>query len=193
MYRERGISWVNPVSRTYVRGFGALPLLGVQNIHPRVHAGGVLWYGVKGFTLIEILVTVALIGIISAIAIPDWGTVLLTFRLKGGARQVQADLDWAKWRAIHENANYELIFSATNNNYTIGRVDDPTRTKTLPNGITVQTDEEIEYSVIGKRVGGSGTITVKLCNTKNEGRNLKVNTRGRIRLCTPSSCGLEDC
>jgi hypothetical protein len=39
---------VNPVPRTYVRGFGALPLAGVQNIHPRAHARGVLWYGVKG-------------------------------------------------------------------------------------------------------------------------------------------------
>jgi len=149
---------------------------------------GISW--ARGFTLVEILVTVALIGIISAIAIPDWGSVLLTFRLKGGARQVQADLDWAKWRAIHENANYELIFSATN--YTIARKDGSgdTKTKDLPVGITVQTIT-IEYTVIGKRVG-SGTQTVKICNTKGEGRNLEVNTRGRIRLCRPASCN-GDC
>ncbi len=39
---------VNPVPRTYVRGFGALPLQGGRNIHPRAYAWGVLWYGVKG-------------------------------------------------------------------------------------------------------------------------------------------------
>ena len=47
---------VNPVPRTYVRGFGALPLQGGRNIHPRAYARGVLsfdlealdrWYGVK--------------------------------------------------------------------------------------------------------------------------------------------------
>ena len=46
---------VNPVPRTYaclcsgrqVRGFGALPLQGGRNIHPRDYARGVLWYGVK--------------------------------------------------------------------------------------------------------------------------------------------------
>ena len=148
---------------------------------------GIGW--ARGFTLVEILVTIALIGIISAIAIPDWGTVLLTFRLKGGARQVQADLDWAKWRAIHENGNYELIFSDPNDNYMIRRTDlsGDTKTKDLPVGITVQ-NITIEYTVIGKSTGG----TVKLCNTKGEGRNLEVNTRGRIRLCKPDSCN-EDC
>jgi len=141
----------------------------------------------RGFTLVEILVTVALIGIISAIAIPDWGTVLLTFRLNGGAREVQANLDWAKWRAIHENVKHRLVFSSTG--YTIERFinsawEDTLKGKDLPNGITVQTNTTIEYTVIGKSTGG----TVKLCNTKGEGRNLEVNTRGRIRLCRPSSC-----
>ena len=41
------LSEVNPVPRTYVRGFGALPLQGGWNIHPRAYARGVLWYGVK--------------------------------------------------------------------------------------------------------------------------------------------------
>ncbi len=42
-----GIYAVNPVPRTYVRGFGALPFGEVRNIHPRTHARGVLWYGVN--------------------------------------------------------------------------------------------------------------------------------------------------
>ncbi len=58
---------VNPVPRTYVRGFGALPVGEVQNIHPeregscrehgsfgvhpRTHVRGVLWDGVKTLAL----------------------------------------------------------------------------------------------------------------------------------------------
>ncbi len=39
---------VNPVPRAYARGFGAQPLQGVRNIHPRAYIWGVLWYGVNG-------------------------------------------------------------------------------------------------------------------------------------------------
>ena len=46
-YYDYLYSLVNPVPRTYVRGFGALPFGEVQNIHPRTHVRGVLWYGVK--------------------------------------------------------------------------------------------------------------------------------------------------
>ena len=42
---------VNPVPRTCVRGFGALPAEKVQNIHPRTWVRGVLWYGVKFVSL----------------------------------------------------------------------------------------------------------------------------------------------
>ena len=40
---------VNPVPRTCLRGFGALPFGELQNIHPRTHVRSVLWYGVKKY------------------------------------------------------------------------------------------------------------------------------------------------
>jgi rare lipoprotein A len=39
------ISNASPVSRPYIRGFATLLLAGLQNIHPRTHVRGVLWYG----------------------------------------------------------------------------------------------------------------------------------------------------
>ncbi|MCZ6561949.1 MAG: hypothetical protein O6948_03340 [Deltaproteobacteria bacterium] len=45
---------VNPVPRTYIRGFGALPLQGGRNIHPRAYARGVLWYGVNEYNYMSL-------------------------------------------------------------------------------------------------------------------------------------------
>ena len=49
---------VNPVPRIYVRGFGALPLQGGRNIHPRAYARGVLWYGVNKYYHVSLELTV---------------------------------------------------------------------------------------------------------------------------------------
>ncbi len=46
--KQHDSSRVNPVPRTYVRGFGPLPLHDVTSIHPRSHTPGLVWYGVKG-------------------------------------------------------------------------------------------------------------------------------------------------
>ncbi len=45
---------VNPVPRTCVLGFGALPLAGLHNLRARTHVRGVLWYGVNIFDLLAV-------------------------------------------------------------------------------------------------------------------------------------------
>ena len=45
---------VNPVPRTYVLGFGALPLAGLHNTRALTHVRGVLWYAVNIFDLLAV-------------------------------------------------------------------------------------------------------------------------------------------
>src|SRR3990170_7556206 len=66
-----------------------------------------------GITLAEILVVLTISGILSAIAIPNWSTLLPTYALNGAARQVQSELQKTKSRAVSENTNYRLVFSST--------------------------------------------------------------------------------
>ncbi len=42
----------NPVSRSYVPGFGSRPFGEVLNIHSSTHVRGVLWYGANGVSML---------------------------------------------------------------------------------------------------------------------------------------------
>jgi type IV fimbrial biogenesis protein FimT len=146
---------------------------------------GIGW--ARGFTLVEILVTVALIGIISAIAIPDWGTLLPTFRLNGATRQVQSELHRIKMKAVNENVDFQLVYSDTANSYQVQRDGTLVETKILPEGIELRGALTLEFTPRGTP-NITSPVTVFLCNTKNEGKNIVVRATGRIRTCKPASC-----
>ncbi len=150
---------------------------------------GLFFLSGRGFTLIEVLVTLGIFGILAAIAIPDWGTLLPTYRLNGATRQVQSELHKTKSRAVSENTRFQLVFSAAS--YKIQRHNgtiyvDTGEDKPLPTGITLGDTSATTLSFTSRGTSSGGTA--RLCNTKNEGKNVVVSSTGRIRICKPDSC-----
>jgi len=66
----------------------------------------------KGFTLVEVMIVVAIIGILSAIAVPSISTWLPNIRLKAAARDVFSDMMRAKMEAIKTNTTTSLTFTS---------------------------------------------------------------------------------
>ncbi len=64
-----------------------------------------------GFTLIEILITIAIIGIASAFAIPTFINVLPNWRAKAAASDLFSNLQTAKLTAIRKGMNCGIIFT----------------------------------------------------------------------------------
>ncbi|MCI5192582.1 MAG: prepilin-type N-terminal cleavage/methylation domain-containing protein [Candidatus Electrothrix sp. AU1_5] len=83
----------------------------------------------KGFSFVELMVVIALIGLLSAIGLPSLLRSLPEKRLKNAARSLYADLQKAKLLAVKENKNVTVTFDTAKKQYSF--IDD--------NGNTVAT------------------------------------------------------
>src|SRR5260370_31821166 len=72
-----------------------------------------------GFTILELVVVVAVILVLSAIAIPQAMATLRAYRLAGSARAVAHQVSLARLRAETEFSNAQLVIDPATNTYTI--------------------------------------------------------------------------
>ena len=141
--------------------------------------------GFQAFTVLELLVAVAIFTILGAIAIPNWLALLPLYRLNSAARQVQSELHKIKSRAISERASYRLVFSTSSYSIEKDKNDgsgwqSTGENKPLPEGITLGSGTDLILSF--KSRGTATNATTQLCNADGAGKDLVVSGTGRIRI-----------
>jgi prepilin-type N-terminal cleavage/methylation domain-containing protein len=78
----------------------------------------------KGFTLVELMIVIALIAIMTSFAVPAWQHYSINTNLKNASREIMADILNTRQRAIAENLNtYRLTFDTVAHNYSLTRTD----------------------------------------------------------------------
>lgn len=68
-----------------------------------------------GFTIVELIITIAIGGILMAVAIPNFIAWRANSKLIGTSQNLRGDLEMAKKRAIRENATVAVLFDPDNN------------------------------------------------------------------------------
>src|SRR5437868_7111065 len=77
-------------------------------------------HGMAGFSFIETMAAIVIVGILAAIAMPHFTRLLPGIRLSSAARQIATDLQLARMRAIAQHANQTVAFNTTTATYTFG-------------------------------------------------------------------------
>jgi type IV fimbrial biogenesis protein FimT len=144
-----------------------------------------------GMTLIEVMVVVAIIGIIVAIATPSFSAMLQQQRIKGAAETVLADLRWARGEAIKRNARVRVTFTSGSNwSYTIDTVpalaaSDGVLPKTV-NGsdFPSTTLSSVASTTFNPIRGTANTGTAKITsNNFSDSAGVEISLLGRVKFC----------
>ena len=72
--------------------------------------------GKSGFTLIEMMIVIAVFAIVAAIAIPAFMSLLPGMRLNGAARQIMGDLMAARMDAVKQDNAVRVFFNSPGTN-----------------------------------------------------------------------------
>ena len=144
----------------------------------------------QGFTLGEMMATLAVFAIVAAIAVPSYLSAQPGLRLNGGAREVLGKLMWARSKAVEQNSTYTVtfptnhslqIFNDTNGNASVD-VDEWSQTIDLQTdypGITLsQSGSDPTFNGRGT-AAGSTTITI---SNGSSSRAVTVNVTGNVKI-----------
>lgn len=134
----------------------------------------------RGFTVMELMVTIGIASILMAIAVPKFFATLPRQRLTGAARQVATDLQQVRMKAIAQNIPYQISFSTTA--YVLQRCNgscvDEGGSIQLPQGINVTASTAPQFQPRGT---AASATTITLSNGSST-KWVCVRTVGRVNI-----------
>jgi type IV fimbrial biogenesis protein FimT len=85
----------------------------------------IIGFGEFGFTLVELIVTLTIVGILSALAGPAITTLMANQRISSQANDLLADLTFARSEAVRRSSGFVTASGATTSGVTICKTADP--------------------------------------------------------------------
>jgi type II secretion system protein H len=143
----------------------------------------------RGFTLMELLIVIALIVIVTAIASANFKNYRDRTNMREAAREISADIQHYKQRAVSESVPYSITFNAGANNYTIQRDGTTVVTKSVgKEKVPVSINGTPSFSPGGtttlelytRGTTGNGTIELKHVSPKVKNIQITTSSMGKV-------------
>jgi len=148
----------------------------------------------SGFTLIEMMIVIAIMAIFAAIAVPNFLSYMPKSRLNGAARQIMGDLMAARMKAVSQNNEFKIFFLANGHEYMIldddnnNGTDDGgewTETKDIQNeyhDVTISFEDDlIKNPIFSPKGTASNRKNIKLTNSSGS-KYIKIAITGRVKI-----------
>lgn len=116
-----------------------------------------------GFTLIESLIVIAILGILVAVATPNFSSTITNMRMKSTSFDLVNDLNTARSEAIKRNSN--VVISATSEDWNQGW-------SIVTGGVTLKTHDAVGSSI--ELTSSATSITFQSNGRPNSAINLSI-------------------
>lgn len=162
----------------------------------------------RGFSLVELCVTIAVLGVLLALAAPSMGQMLTNSRIKSTKEQILAGINSAKSEAIRNNTSLRVALNSTT--LTTSRKDTSAVLKTL----TISGASSVSVGAVSffidslGRVSDTGVATdppiavwstdimpasgVDSCSAEQPCYRIQVLSGGLVKACNPSQGDAND-
>ncbi len=160
------------------------------------------WRAGRGFSLIELMVTVAVLVVGLALAAPTLSTQIANYRLRSAAEGVINGLNYARAEAVRRNSNVSFTLNSDGAGWTVAQVSPATTLQSRANGdapgvtaASTTSSLSVTFTPTGL-VDTSGTrlsqINLSTSAANAETRRIDIFGGGLIRVCNPSVTTVGD-
>lgn len=140
--------------------------------------------GARGFTLVELVVVIAVLGIVSVMAAPSFTGSFARNHLRGAAGEAYADMQFARAEAVQSNGAVNVAFSASG--YQVTRGTQVVKSVSFGGGVLVSGGSTMTVSfnpVRATATVANGPLVLSHA-ASNATLRLTVNALGRPEVCT---------
>lgn len=166
----------------------------------------------RGFTLVELLIAVAVLGILTALALPSFTQWIANTKIRSTTESILAGFQLARTEAVRRNGSVQVVLG-TNTGWTVTHVASGDVIQTRP--ATEGSDKiSLVITVGGAPVaaGGTGTVSFNglgrvanatpitqvlvdstaIAAASSRELQIRINAGGEARACDPSKAASDD-